>query len=279
MTTASAFASPITAGPAPVRIRFRTLRDSGLIAGRHLRVLRMNPGRLIYPLIQPVVLLTMFVSVFGNLVASRHAAVGSYREFLIPGIIIQNVTLTAPTTGLALLRDAGSGLADRFRSLPMSHAAVLIGRLCSDAIIYAVQAALLLAVAFGLGFGVRAGVAGGVASVAGIIVVAVAFGLAFSVFSAWLALLINDAETAERVLFFPAITIAFVSAAFAPVADLAGWMQPIARGNPVTAAADLIRSLAAGGPAARPLALLSCWVAVLVIVPGYLAVRRWQSSS
>jgi ABC transporter DrrB family efflux protein len=260
-------------GAVPQQIRYRTLRDSGLIAGRYLRVLRMNPGRLIYPLVQPLVLLVLFVSVFGNLVASRHAAVGAYREFLIPGIIIQNAALTAPTTGLALLRDAGSGLADRFRSLPMSRAAVLIGRLASDSIIYAVQAGLVIAVAFGFGFRVSSGPAG----VAGIIAVAVVFGVAFSVVSTWLALLINDAETAERILFFPAIALAFASSAFAPVADLAGWMQPVARVNPVTAAADLIRSLAAGGPAARPLLLLACWVVVLTVVPGVLAVRRWQS--
>jgi oleandomycin transport system permease protein len=258
-------------------VSYRVARDSGLIAGRQLRVLRMNPGRLIYPFVQPMVLLVLFVSVLGNLAISRQpGAAGSYREFLIPGIMVQNAALTAPTTGLALLRDAGSGLADRFRSLPMSRAAVLIGRLASDAVIFAVQAVLLLGAAtLLLGFRLRTGLGG----LAGIVAVAVAFGLSVAVTSAWLALLINDAETAERVLFFPAIAIAFVSSAFAPVGELAGWMQPIARASPVTAAADLIRSLASGGPAALPLLRLACWVAGLIIVPGILAVRRWQAPS
>ncbi len=253
----------------------RMARDSGLIAGRQLRVLRMNPGRLIYPLVQPVVLLVLFVSVLGNLAITQQHAAGSYREFLIPGIIIQNAALTAPTTGLALLRDAGSGLADRFRSLPMSRAAVLTGRLASDAVIFTVQAALLLGAATLLGFRVRTGLLG----LAGIVAIAVAFGLAVAVTSAWLALLINDAETAERVLFVPAIAIAFVSSAFAPASELAGWMQPIARANPVTAAAGLVRSLASAGPAAFPLLQLACWVAGLILVPGILAVRRWQAPS
>ncbi len=47
--------------------RCRAVRDSALVAGRNLRVLRKNPGRMIYPLVQPLVLLVMFVSVFGNL--------------------------------------------------------------------------------------------------------------------------------------------------------------------------------------------------------------------
>jgi len=245
------------------------------MAGRQLRVLRMNPGRLIYPLVQPLVLLVLFVSVLGNLAIARQAGGGSYREFLIPGIIIQNAALTAPATGLALLRDAGSGLADRFRSLPMSRAAVLVGRLASDAAILAVQAVLLLGAAELLGFRVRTGLAG----LAGVVAVAVTFGLAIATVSAWLALLIEDAETAERVLFFPAIAIAFVSSAFAPVGELAAWMQPIARANPVTAAAGLVRSLASGTPASGQLLQLGCWVTALLLVPGILAVRRWQAPS
>jgi len=59
---------------------------------------------------------------------------------------------------------------------------------------------------------------------------------------------------------------------------LAAWMQPIARVNPVTAAADLVRSLAEGGAAARPAVMLGCWVLALAAVPGTLAVRRWQSA-
>jgi oleandomycin transport system permease protein len=250
----------------------RAPRAGMLIAGRHLRVLRMRPGRLIYPLVQPVVLLVLFVSVLGNLAITGQGAGGPYREFLIPGILVQNAALTAPVTGLALIRDADSGLADRFRSLPIPRSAVIIGRLASDVVVFVLQAVLLLAVAFLLGFRVRTGPAG----IAGIIAEVVTFGIAVAVTSAWLALLIRDAETAERVLFFPSIVIAFVSSAFAPADRLAGWLRPVARISPVTAAADLARSLAAGGPTAAPLTRLGCWVTVLTVVPGILAVRRWQ---
>ena len=273
--------SVLAADAGPARMPFRFVRDSALIAGRNLRVLRKNPGRLIYPLVQPLVMLVMFVSVFGNLALTGHAASGgaSYREFLIPGIMIENAALTAPTSGLALLRDASSGLADRFRSLPMSRAAVLIGRLITDAIVFATQATLLLAAGYGFGFRIRGGLP--FATAAAIIAAAVAFGLAFAVLSAWLGLLLGDPETAERVLFFPAIAVAFVSSAFAPVELLASWMQPIARVNPVSAACAVIRSLASGGSADGSLGfallMLGCWVLGLFLVPGVLAVRRWQA--
>ena len=250
----------------------RLVRDSALIAGRHLRVLRASPARLIYPLLQPAAIMVLFVSVMENLAPSVAGA--SYRQFLIPGIMIQNVVLTAPVTGLAIVRDADTGLADRFRSLPMPRSAALIGRSASDTVVYFTQALVMIGVGCLLGFRVHTGLAG----FAGIVVVAICFGTALGVTCAWLALLIGDVETAERALFFPFIPLAFVSSAYAPVDRLAGWMQPIARINPVSSAVAVLRALADGGPLAPPVLHLAAWTLVLAVVPGVLAVRRWQSS-
>ncbi len=271
-------ASITRAGPGPIAGRWRErpgagrlARDSLLIAGRHLRVLRQSPGRLIFPLLQPVLILVLFVSVLENLAS---VSGGPYRQFLIPGIMIENVVLTAPVTGLALVRDADTGLADRFRSLPMSRSAVLVGRLLSDAVVFFVQALVMIGVSYLLGFRVRTGLPGLVGTVAA----AVVFGISLGVTCAWLALLIRDVETAERALFFPFIPLAFVSSAYAPVDRLAGWLQPLARVNPVSSAVAVLRALADGGPLAGSALQLAAWSAVLAIVPGVLAVRRWQAS-
>jgi ABC transporter DrrB family efflux protein len=250
----------------------RLARDSLLIAGRYLRILRGNPARLIYPLLQPVLILVLFVSVMENLASS--VAGGAYREFLIPGIMIQNVVLTAPVTGLAIVRDADTGLADRFRSLPMSRGAVLIGRSLSDTVVFFTQALVMIGVAYLLGFHMRTGLAG----IAALVAVAVGFGTALGITCGWLALLIGDVETAERALFFPFIPLAFVSSAYAPVGRLAGWLQPIARVNPVSSAVEVVRGLAEGGPLTAAVIHLAAWTLVLAIVPGVLAVRRWQFS-
>jgi ABC transporter DrrB family efflux protein len=250
----------------------RLARDSLLIAGRYLRVLRGNPARLIYPLLQPVLILVLFVSVMENLASS--VAGGAYRQFLIPGIMIQNVVLTAPVTGLAIVRDADTGLADRFRSLPMSRGAVLIGRSLSDTVVFFTQALVMIGVGYLLGFHVRTGLAG----IVGLVAVAIGFGTALGITCAWLALLIGDVETAERALFFPFIPLAFVSSAYAPVNRLAGWLQPIARVNPVSSAVGVVRGLADGGPLAASVLHLAGWTFLLAAGPGVLAVRRWQSS-
>ena len=265
--TSPGVAMPRREVPGPGRL----VRDSLLIAGRHLRVLRGSPGRLIYPLLQPVLILGLFVSVMENLASIPG---GSYRQFLIPGIMMQNVVLTAPVTGLAIVRDSGTGLADRFRSLPMSRGAVLIGRSLSDTVVFFTQALVMIGVGYLLGFHVRTGLAG----IVGLVVVAVGFGTALGITCAWLALLIGDVETAERALFFPFIPLAFVSSAYAPVGRLAGWLQPVARVNPVSSAVGVVRGLAQGGPLAAAVIHLTAWTLVLAVVPGVLAVRRWQSS-
>jgi ABC-type polysaccharide/polyol phosphate export permease len=132
----------------------------------------------------------------------------------------------------------------------------------------------MIGVSYLLGFRAHTGLPG----LVGTVTVAVAFGIALGVTCAWLALLIRDVETAERALFFPFIPLAFVSSAYAPVDKLAGWLQPLARVNPVTSAVAVLRALADGGSVAASALQLAAWTAALTIVPGVLAVRRWQSS-
>jgi oleandomycin transport system permease protein len=249
--------------------RWRLLRDSLLIAGRNGRKIRRDRGRIVYPLVQPVVVLLLFLAVFGD-VAGMSA--GASRQFLVPGIIIENIALTAPLTGTGLVQDAVSGLADRFRALPMAPAAVIFGRLAWDMVIFAAQALVLMAVGALVGFRVHDGFAG----VAGIAAVSVAFGVMVSMVCAWVALRMRDPEKAQRVLFIPMVPVAFISSAFAPVGHLPAGVRQIGQANPVTAAVDLTRSLASGGPVAAPLLHLTLWVVGLTAVAGLLAVRRWQ---
>ena len=262
-------APAVRPGPASRPGPRRTAREAALIFGRQLAILRANPSRLLYPLIQPVVLLVLFLAIFAGLARVPGA---TYRQYLVPGIIVQNVALTAPTVGLGIVLDAASGITDRFRSLPIARSAVLLGRMLAESLIFAVQALLVLGVASLLGFRVRTGLPG----MAGIVVIAVTFGVALGITMSWLALRIHDPDTAGRALFLPMVPLTFISSTFTPIDRLAGWLQPLARANPVTAAVNLIRTLADGGPLGREPLYLAVWIAALSAVPGVLAVRRWQ---
>jgi hypothetical protein len=90
----------------------------------------------------------------------------------------------AAVSWVAIVRDADTGPADRFRSLPMPRSAALIGRPLSDAVVFLAQALVMIGVGYLLGFRVHTGLAG----FAGIVVTAIAFGTALSVTCAWLAL-------------------------------------------------------------------------------------------
>lgn len=244
-------------------------RHAQLLTGRQLRIFRARPGRLIYPLVQPVITLVLFEAIFSSLAKVPGA---SYRQFLVPGLIIENIALTAPGAGVGLVLDASSGLADRFRSLPMARSAPLVGRLASEALILLGESLLLLGTAALLGFRVHDGITG----LIGIIAVGVGFGVAVATTTSWLALRLRDPETAQRALYLPMVPVAFVSSAFIPVGRLAGWLQPVARVNPVTPAVDVMRTFADGGAFGREPIYLLAWLVALTFLPGRWAVRRWQ---
>jgi ABC-2 type transport system permease protein/oleandomycin transport system permease protein len=110
----------------------------------------------------------------------------------------------------------------------------------------------------------------------GVVVVVVAFGMAFTTFAGWVGLAVQDPETAQTTLMVPVLPLVFASSAFAPVSRLPGWMQPIARYNPVTSAVDLTRSLAIGGPLATPFQHFVLWVVGITVVFTFLGVRRYR---
>ena len=91
----------------------------------------------------------LFVYVFGGAISTPGL---DYVDFLIPGIIVQSMTFGGFVTALGLAEDLKKGLIDRFRSLPMSRAAVLTGRTLADVATNVVQIAVMLAVGFAVGF-------------------------------------------------------------------------------------------------------------------------------
>jgi ABC-2 type transport system permease protein/oleandomycin transport system permease protein len=131
---------------------------------------------------------------------------------------------------------------DRFRSLPIARSAFLVGRTLSDSLRLGIQSLLLVAAALAIGFSFHNGFLGAV----GMVVVIVLFGMALTAFSAWVGLAIKDPETVQPAVFIPVLPLVFTSSAFAPVSRLPGWMQPVAKVNPITAAIDTARGLALG---------------------------------
>jgi ABC-2 type transport system permease protein/oleandomycin transport system permease protein len=247
--------------------------DTMLIAGRNLRKVVRVPQLIVFSTIQPVMVLLLFTFVFGGI---AHVPQVSYREYIVPGVLVQTLTFAAMSTGVGLATDLQSGMIDRFRSLPIARSAVLIGRTLADALRITVQTTLVLIVAFMIGFRFLTGPLRGL----GVLVFAVMFGVALSTLSAWIGLSLKDPETVQVAGFVPIFPLIFVSSAFAPIHTLPGWMQGFARINPVTAAIDTMRGLALGGVYAVHL-WSSMWHMILwsvAMIVGFLmlAVRQYR---
>src|SRR3954467_5319221 len=110
------------------------IADARVILNRNLIRFRRQPELLIGYTVQPIMFVLLFVYVFGG---SIHIPGMSYEDFLIPGIVVQNITFGGALTAVGLVDDLHKGLVDRFRSLPMARSAVIFGRTLADVVVNA----------------------------------------------------------------------------------------------------------------------------------------------
>ncbi len=248
------------------------VNDILVLAWRNLVKFRRNNRLVLLSTVQPITQMVLFAYVF-NSVATVPGV--PYKQFVVPGVLVQTVVFAAMRTGVAVSVDLDTGMMDRFRTLPIARSAVLVGRTVSDTVRIALQTALLVAISVVvIGFHFEKGLLRAFA----VILVIVAFGMALTAFSGWVGLCVQDPETAQTSLLVPIMPLVFTSSAFAPVARLPNWMQPIARANPVTAAVDLSRSLALGGSLLWPFERFVVSVVLITTIFTVLGVRRYRRS-
>jgi len=270
MSTVSLPLEPGTSTVSPPRVTFEVL----VLAWRNLVKFSRNRRLMVLSTIQPLAQLILFAYVF-NGIAHVPGISYSYREFVIPAVLIQAVTLSAMRTGVAVADDLDSGMIDRFRSLPIARSAVLVGRTVSDTLRLALQSLLLVVVALLIGFKFHEGAPQAV----GVVAVVVTFGVAFTAFAGWVGLRVGDPETAQTALLVPVLPLVFTSSAFSPVSKLPGFMQGVARWSPVTAAVDTARSLALGGRLLVPFLHFVAWMVTITVVFTWLGVRRYRRAT
>lgn len=222
------------------------LADTWTLTKRNLIRYTRLPQLLFFSSIQPIMFLTLFNFVFGGAIGSHGAAPGGmYINFLLPGVLAQVVLFGAVNTGTGLADDMNKGIVDRFRSLPMSRAAVMGGRTVADTIRNLLVTAVLLG--FGAIYGFR--FMNGWLNAVLMIVVMLLFGFAFSWISAVIGITLKDPETAQLAGFLFVFPFTFASAAFLPTSTMPGWLQAFANNQPVTYVSNAARELALGIPA------------------------------
>lgn len=250
------------------------VRDSWTEATRHLRALPRNSELLLYATIQPIMFVLLFVYVFGGAIDVSGYA-GEYKQFLLPGIFVQTVLFNSGFTGVGVAEDLSKGIIDRLRSLPMAPSAVLIGRTVSDVVRNAITFFVMVVVAFAVGFRIE----GTLVEAAGAVGLLFGFSYAFSWVQAWIGLSVGTVEAANSAGFMWMFPATFVSSAFVDPASMPGWLQPIARNNPITIATDATRALFNGRDPGSDLWLSAAWAVGIVVVFAWLSARQFASAS
>jgi ABC transporter DrrB family efflux protein len=235
------------------------IRRLGVITRRNLLHLRADREQLIAMLIQPVVFLVLFVSIFGGAVAGSSQR---YLQFSLPGMLVQAVVFTGMQTAIGLNADFRGGIVDRFRSLRVPPAVLVGGRVLADAVRITAGATVLVGVGAVLGFGFAGGPAGTVAAV----LLAILFGVVMCWPMAVVGLAVRDLESVQIVVFLVVLPLTFASSIFAPPDSMPDWMRVVVRLNPVTSVVDTVRALMLGEPVGSSLALCVGWLAVVMAV-------------
>ncbi|HEY0574616.1 MAG TPA: ABC transporter permease [Pseudonocardia sp.] len=217
-------------------------RDSGVVAWRNLVTIRRNPDLLLGAVVSPIIFVLVFAFVFGGSLGGD-----GYRHFLVAGIFVQTVAFNSAFTTLGLSNDLTKGMIDRFRSLPMSRLAVILGRTTSDLVVTSVT--LVIMTGTGLLIGWR--ISSSPLSAALGYLLLLFFAFAMSWIGAWIGLLCRSVEVAQSAGLIWLFPVSFVASVFVSAQTLPGPLRAFAEWNPISAVANVTRALF-GNPVQPP---------------------------
>jgi ABC-2 type transport system permease protein len=246
-----------------------SISDTLVLARRSLLRIPRAPDLLLSFTVQPIMFVLLFVYVFGGAISTPGYA---YVDFLIPGIIIQTMSFGGFVTALGLSEDLKKGLVDRFRSLPMSRAAVLAGRTLADIATNTISLVVMIVVGLIAGFSFDAPVLHVIAGIG----LALLFGYAFSWVFAFVGLSSSSPEASQAIGFILIFPLTFVSSAFVPVDSMPAVLQTFAEVNPFTVTVDAMRALFLGAPAGNSIWGAVLWSIGIALFFAILSVARYK---
>jgi ABC-2 type transport system permease protein len=231
--------------------------DAGIMIGRSLRHTRRALDTLLIGVLLPVLMLLLFVYVFGGAITTN----GAYLTYVVPGIVLLCAGYGAASAGVPVANDMTTGAIDRFRSLPILRSAVLIGHVTASLIRNLFSTVLVLAVAYAIGFRPVADPLDWLLAAA----VLALYILAMSWISVCFGLLASSVESASSfsfvVLFLP-----YLSSAFVPVETMPAVLRGFAEHQPMTPVIETLRGLMIGNPVAGAAWTAVAWLGGLLIV-------------
>jgi ABC-2 type transport system permease protein len=243
------------------------MADSLVFVGRSVRHSVRSIDAVMVAVLLPVLILLMFVYVFGGAIDTS----GRYVDYVVPGIILLCAGYGSATTAVSVNQDMTTGVIDRFRSLPIASSGVLTGHVVASVLRNLVSTVIVLGVALLIGFHPHAGVRDWLGA-AGVLL---AFMVALSWIAACFGLLAKSAEGAGAFSFF-IMFLPYVSSAFVPTDTMPAALHAIGAHQPVTPIVETLRSLMLGTHGGQVVTALA-WCAGLAAVGIVAAARLFRS--
>jgi ABC-2 type transport system permease protein len=271
--------------------------DGAVVAKRNVIKIKRVPEVLVWVLMSPIMFVLLFAYVFGGAIEIPGL---DYREFLIAGIFAQTAVFGATFTGAGIAEDMQKGIIDRFRSLPMSRSAVLIGRTASDVIYNALSIAIMALTGLIVGWRVRGSVLDAVTA----FLLLLLFAYAFSWVMGYIGLLVPSVEVINNASFMVIMPVTFISNVFVPLETFPAPLRVFAEWNPVSTVTQAARELfgnvptlssaeialleqtgasvpfaSEAWPMQNPVVYTAIWIVIILAVFVPLSVRRYQRTA
>ena len=260
-----------------------TLSDSVVITKRNLIKVKRVPDLIVFATLSPIMFVLLFRYVFGGAIQLPPGI--SYGEFLLPGIFAQTVVFGSTVTGASIAEDLQKGLIDRFRSLPMSRSAVLIGRTIADGGLNVISIAVMALTGLVVGWRIHTSV--GEAALGFLVLLLFAF--AISWLMALVGLIVRTPEVVNNASFIVIFPLTFVANTFVPLETFPSVLRTFAEWNPVSAVVQAARDLFGNtSPIAptpdvwslqNPVLYTVIWVVLILAVFVPLAVRQYRRTA
>ncbi|MET9560897.1 ABC transporter permease [Streptomyces tauricus] len=222
------------------------VRDSSTMLRRNLLHARRYPSLTLNLLLTPVMLLLLFVYIFGDVMSAGIGDGGAdrseYIAYLVPGILLMTIGSTVIGAAVSVATDMNEGIIARFRTMAIHRGSVFIGHVVGS--VLQVLASLVLVGAVGVAIGFRSTDATALEWLAAFGLLAL-FALALTWIAVGMGMASPNAEAAGNMA-MPLILLPLISSAFIPADTMPGWFQPIAEYQPFTPAIETLRGLLLG---------------------------------
>jgi len=219
--------------------------DGWITTRRNLIKIKRVPDILVFTTLQPIMFVLLFTYVYEGVIDIPGT---TYTEFIMAGIFAQTVVFGSTYSGSAMAQDLKDGIIDRFRTLPMSPSAVLVGRTNGDLLINTISMAVMMITGFIVGWRIRSSFLEAAAAV----VLLLLFAYALSWVMAFLGMSVRSPEVINNVSFLVLFPLTFLSNAFVPSDSLPAPLRVFAEFNPVSSLVQAARNLFGNTPPGAP---------------------------